>query len=147
MSETLIIEIMKTAAIVIAFLFGYVFIKRVHKKHITMSYMKDFASYIGVLEYHMQKAYDIIYKDRVLTYSLEATSLPEKEFNAACQDFANLVIKMIGPRLYEEVCFLYGDEQTFVFNLVEYFNDKYESDEIRKSSINSLTDNDSEEQK
>jgi len=88
----------------------------------------------------MEKSYDMIHKDRILTYSLEASRLDDTNFNRASKDFVSLVIKLLGPMLYKEFLFLYGDIDTFTFVVLEYFNTRYENDEIRKSSIDELTE-------
>jgi hypothetical protein len=103
-----------------------------------------FSDYLAVLEYHSAKAYDIIHKDRVLVYSLEAMRIPDEEFTAISHDFVNLVIKLIGPKLYKEFYTLYGNEETFIFNLVEYFNTRYEEDEVRKQSLDDISSEESE---
>lgn len=103
------------------------------------SQIKDFTDYIALLDYYMNKAYDIIYKDRILVYSLEATKIPDKEFNKTTQDFVRLVIKFIGPSLYKNFCDFYGDDDTFIFNVVEYFNNRYEEDSIRKQTIEEMS--------
>ena len=100
--------------------------------------IKDFADYTSVLQFHMEKAYDIIHKDRVLIYSLEATRVPEEKINIATKDFITLVEKLLGPRLRKEFIFLYGNYETFAFMMVEYFNTRYEDDEIRKTSISDM---------
>lgn len=115
--------------VVIFFLwFDYQEKSSIHKKII------NFNSYIAVLEYYMQKAYDIIYKDRILIFSLEATKINDKEFDIVTKDYVYLVLKLIGPSLKEEFINLYGDEQTFIFNIVEYFNSRYETDAIREKA-------------
>lgn len=97
-------------------------------------YITDFDYYIKVLDYHMTKAYDIIYKDRMLVYSLEATKLNEDEFKVVAKDFLTLVLKILGPNLIMEFITLYGNEETFFFNITEYFNTRFEDDEIRKTA-------------
>jgi hypothetical protein len=90
----------------------------------------------------MKKAYDIIYKDKILIYSLEAVKINDIEFNIVSKDFAILVMKLIGDNLKEEFVELYGNEETFIFNLIEYFNNRFENDEIReKARENIMTDN------
>jgi len=90
----------------------------------------------------MQKAYDIIYKDKILVYSLEAMRIKDSDFNAIIQDFVRLVIKFLGPTLHQEFLYLYGDHDTLMFNMVEFFNTRYEEDEVRKSSINEIVEKD-----
>lgn len=109
-------------------------------------YLKNFADYMSVLEYHMQKAYDIIHKDQILIYSLEGSKIRDKDFNAVSEDFVRLVIKLLGPMLYEEFLFLYGDENTFMFILIEFFNNKYEDDEIRRSALDNIAEEGSSEE-
>jgi len=105
--------------------------------------IEKFESYIAILEYHMKKAYDIIYKDKILIYSLEAVKINDIEFNVVSKDFAVLVMKLIGDNLKEEFIELYGTEETFIFNLIEYFNSRFENDEIReKARENIMVDND-----
>jgi len=105
--------------------------------------IEKFESYVAILEYHMKKAYDIIYKDKILIYSLEAVKINDIEFNVVSKDFAVLVMKLIGDNLKEEFIELYGSEETFIFNLIEYFNSRFENDEIReKARENIMVDND-----
>jgi len=98
----------------------------------------NFSSYYAILEFHLSKAYEMIYKDRILIYSLEATKLTDVEFLKTSKDFGSLVVKMIGPSLYSEFVNLYGTEETFLFIISEYFNSKYEEDAIRKGSMDQL---------
>jgi len=105
--------------------------------------INNFESYISVLEYHLLKAYDIIYKDKILIYSLEATKINDTEFNVVSKEFVILVMKLIGQNLKEEYIDLYGSEETFIFNLIEYFNTKFENDEVReKAKDNILSETD-----
>lgn len=100
--------------------------------------IRDFADYTSLLQFHMEKAYDMIHKDRVLIYSLEAMRVPEEKINVASKDFVTLVEKLLGPRLRKEFIFLYGNYETFVFTMIEYFNTRYEDDEIRKTTVSDM---------
>jgi hypothetical protein len=101
----------------------------------------NFEQYATVLEYYMQKAYEIIYKDRILIYSLEALKINDIDFNIVSKDFALLTFKLMGPNLKDEFVNLYGNEETLIFNLMEYFNRKFEDDEIRKKAEDNLVNN------
>jgi hypothetical protein len=87
----------------------------------------------------MDKAYDMVHKDRILAYSLDAYRVPDNEYEAISQDFVRLVQKYIGPTLLIEFVNLYGDEESFLFIMLEYFSRRYEEDEIRKSAMDNLT--------
>jgi hypothetical protein len=117
----------------------FIFLGRIvfiHKKREFI--IKNFESYTAVLQFHMEKAYNIIHKDQILIYSLEATTLPDVEFNRATLDFIKLVQKMLGPSLTKEMIFVYGDYNTLTFNLAEYFNTRYDEDEIRKTAVSEV---------
>lgn len=101
----------------------------------------NFESYMAVFIYHMERAYEIIYKEKILIYSLEGMRLSESEFQAASKDFATLVLKMIGPNVKESLADLYGDEETLLFNIMEYFSSKFENDEVYKSSLDNIINN------
>jgi len=139
-------QIINNSSIFLIFIFGLIFLRvgwKIFDFYKRVTHVKDFADYISVLEYHMNKSYDIIHKDRILVYSLEATRLPDKDFEAITHDFVRLVIKFIGPALHKDFIEFYGNEDTFFFNMVEYFNTRYEEDSIRKQTIDDMSDMDS----
>jgi hypothetical protein len=114
-------------------------------KHIKrLSCVKNFADYIAVLEYHFNKAYEMVHKDQILVYSLEGSRVKEEEIDTVSQNFARLVIKLIGPVLYKEFVNLYGNDETFMFIILEYFNTRYEGDEIRKQAIDEISSKEEE---
>lgn len=106
--------------------------------------IKEYTNYMAVLHFNLEKAYDIIHKDQILIYSIEATALNDGQFHKATTDFILLVKKLLGPRLLKEFIYLYGDYETFAFNLAEYFSTKYDKDEIRSSSVSNFMEDDTE---
>jgi len=95
----------------------------------------------------MDKAYDMIHKDHILIYSLEATRPSEENVDKAVKAFCKLTIKFLGPMLYREMRNVYGSEDSLLFTMVEYFNSQYESDEIRSASIDKLSERENETEK
>lgn len=108
-----------------------------HKKRV--AYIKNFPEYMSVLEYYMEKAYDIIYREQIMVYSLEAMHLNDKEIDKAAKNFVQLTMKMLGPTLLDEVTSVFGSEDTLTFNILEYFNRRYDNDEIRRTSLDELS--------
>jgi hypothetical protein len=116
--------------------FSFLFlIKRFYDKFYRHLIVKSFGDYNAVLQLNMENAYELIYKDRIMTYSLEAFRIPDEEYNIASSDFVRATQRFLGPALTEQFIELYGDEETFIFVLLEYFSSKYESDEIRKGAL------------
>ena len=104
--------------------------------------LKNFDHNRVILEYNMEKAYDLIHKDEILIYSLEATKLPDEDFDRVTKEFVKLVEKILGPRLVKHFVFMYGNYETFLFNIVEFFNSKYEEDSIREAAQRDLMETD-----
>lgn len=105
-------------------------------------FITNFENYITVLDYHMDKAYTMIYKDRILIYSVEATKLDDNQFKEVLKDFLKLAKQFLGKTLEDELIELYGSEETFLLSMTEYFNSKFENDEIRKESVDNLMNSD-----
>lgn len=102
------------------------------------SYVDRHELYMKILDYYMEKAFDIIYKDRILVYSISGTKPDEDDIKKNSIDFAKLTLKLLGTTLAEEFIYYFGDEDTFIFTIVEYFNTKAEHDEIKQASINQI---------
>lgn len=127
---------------IISFIIGIIFCKLflTKKSKIPMiEYIKNFEAYNIVIMFYMSKAYEIIYKDHILIYSIEATKIDDEQFQKAVESYVKLTLKMMGQNMIQEFLVFYGSEETLYFNLVEFFNDKYESDEIRKQSVESIS--------
>jgi hypothetical protein len=93
--------------------------------------IKNFESYIVVLEYHMKKAYDIVFKNYII-YSIEGIKLDEKLYKEASIKFSRLVLKLIGKNLQKEFEYIYGGQETLLLTIAEYFDARFEDDEVRK---------------
>jgi len=130
--------------LIVLFLFLFLYIlNNKFKNNERVEIIKNYESYLSILAYHEEKAFEIIYKEKVMIYSIEATKLNESQFKTVSKDFGILVLKMIGPELKNIFVKIYGSEETFLFNLMEYFNTKFENDEIYKNSTYDLINNDS----
>jgi hypothetical protein len=138
----MLMEIIITGVMFLASAIGGFFSHSFLKQRKMENFVKNYESYLALLQFHMDKAYEIIHKDQILVYSIEATTLTDKDFHKASVDFINLVIKLLGPALTKEMTALYGDYDTLVFNFAEYFNRRYDEDEIRKKSISDMMESD-----
>jgi len=93
----------------------------------------NFTSYYANFEFLAEKCYKIIYTDEILVYALDGMKHDKLPFDEITIKFINLFFKMIGPNIKMEFIFLFGDIETLSFALVNFFNDTYENDEIRKA--------------
>ena len=101
-------------------------------------YILKYEKYQAILEFFLEKAYNIIYKDRIFIYSLDGQKPTEDDFKTASIDFSKLALRLMGTTIIEEYIRLYGDLDTLLFNITEYFSEKSEHDEIYQTSIDEL---------
>lgn len=112
---------------------------------IKINKIKNYENYVTFLQFQLEKAYQMVYKNRILPYSMEAYSLDKSNYDATLKDFVNLSLKFLGPRLQKDLTNLFGSYDSLIMNITEFFNTKYENDEIRKTSFDNLTDQENSE--
>ncbi len=113
--------------------------KLIIQNKISFEIINQFDKLIAILHYNMNKAYDIIYKENIFIYSLEAVKISDIQFQQTGKDFCKLVLKLCGPNIKDNLILLFGNEETLFFNMFEFFNKKYEEDEIYKTTTNNLS--------
>ncbi len=92
----------------------------------------------AVLTFHMDRAFETVHQDNILIYSLEGTKPSEDEINALGHEFVKLTLKLSGPNIVETFIDLYGDEDTLFFVMLDYFNRRFEEDEIRAQAVENI---------
>ena len=100
-------------------------------------YIDSFEKYIIPLDFFMNKSYEMIYKDRILAFSLDGYKVDDKDFELISKEFCKLTIKLMGGSFYKEFTNFFGNEESLFLYMNEYFNSKYEDDEIRRTSLDS----------
>jgi len=133
---------MNTLVILCSVLIASLISIRIFNRIRRLLYVKNFNSYIAILEFHMEKAYEMIYKDRLMVFSLEAIKIDDNQFDKYAKEFGVLVLAFIGPMIEKELINIYGTKKTLLVNIIEFFNTKYESDEIRGTAVENLMDQD-----
>ena len=77
--------------LIISWFFLLLIVKTILRELQTHNFVKSFTIYHGILKYYMDKAFDLIYKDRILVYSLEGTKLSEEELNKLISNSAKVI--------------------------------------------------------
>ena len=117
----------------------YIYSKLIAEKKKTRSFcIKEYESYIVTLDYFCKKAYDLIYKDKIMIYSLEAMALNDVQYQAISKEFCSLVLRLLGPSLVSEFTDFFGDDRTLMINILEYFNTNYEQDKIKEQATENM---------
>ena len=125
-----------TFLIFIFFIFGSIKIYDDIKKYL---FIKNFSSYISTLNYFQELSYETIYKDRILTYSMEAIKLDDVDYSAVIKDYAILTKKTMGPIITNKLIDMFGGEEFLNYNIMDYFSKKYDNDTIRNTAFNNIS--------
>lgn len=110
----------------------------INKDKLNIERIEKFPSYLTLLQNYMDAAYNIIYKERIMVYSIEASKLSENELDTVAKDYISLTLKFIGPILTNEFVKLYGDIDTLYFVIGQKFYEKYEDDKIREGATDNV---------
>lgn len=117
----------------------YIYFKLLAEKKRSRSFcIEKYESYIVTLDYFCKKAYDLVYKDKIMIYSLEAMAFNNVQYQAVSKEFCSLVFKFLGPSLISEFTDFFGDDKTLMVNILEYFNTNYENDKIKETATENM---------
>lgn len=94
----------------------------------------------AILTFHMDGAFETIHKDNILVFSLDGVKPKEEDIDKLSHEFVKLTLRLAGPNMLKIFVELYGDEDTLFFVMIDYFNRRFEDDEIRASAIQNIQD-------
>jgi hypothetical protein len=100
--------------------------------------IKEYKTLLGIFEYILKKSWDMIYKENIFIYSLEATKIKKEDIEKVSKDFGKLTLKLMGSNIKESLIQLYGDEETLLINIMEFFNSNMENDILYKATTQNM---------
>ncbi len=100
--------------------------------------IENFDHIHAILSFHMEGAYETVHKDNILTYSLDGTKPDEKEIDKISKEFIKLTMRLAGPNMLGVFVDLYGDEDALFFVMLDYFNRRFEDDEVRAQAMDDI---------
>lgn len=101
--------------------------------------LKSFFELQPILEWHMERAYKITYKDEILVYSIDGMTIKEDDYTNVQKKFIILTRELMGEFMFMQLTQLYGDERALYRNMCIYFDDAYENDKIRVGATEEMT--------
>jgi len=113
-----------------------------YKENSKVKIMKDFDLYSKILNNNMSESYEIIYKEKILLYSVEGRNLSDEEVPKIRNEFVKLVIKLNGKSIQKKLKIIYGDDHTLFLKISNFFDLMLDNDEIRKINVENTTQND-----
>ncbi len=94
--------------------------------------------YIELENTFCDRSYDIVYKDRIVSFSAEGYKPGGEELETIKRDFVKLTISLMGPTLYHYLLDFYGDDEAMTNSLLTWFNARLDSDEIMELAENQI---------
>ena len=102
--------------------------------------IENFDHIHAILTFHMEASYETIHKDNILVYSLDGLKPNEENINELSREFVKLTMTLAGPNMVELFIELYGDDENMFFVMMDYFDRRFEDDEIRAQAIENIQD-------
>jgi len=134
-------EILSWIPYVLLFIFmwrGFKIVMDFFDKRENKKLIETFDHNHAVLTFHMESAYETIHKDNILVYSLDGVKPNEDEIDKISHEFVKLTLKLMGSNIFDTMVKLYGSDDTVYFVMLDYFNRRFEDDEIRASTVDSI---------
>jgi hypothetical protein len=100
--------------------------------------VENFDHIHAILTFHMEAAYETIHKDNILVYSLDGVKPNEKDIDHLSHEFIKLTMKLAGTNIFDKLIELYDDDDTVFFVMMDFFNRRFEDDEIRSAAIENI---------
>ena len=80
----------------------------------------------------MKQAYDVVYKENIVTYTSSATSIPPEEFETIQRSFIKLTLNLMGPSNKKELVSFFGGDLYLIENITLYIRSQILQDELLK---------------
>ena len=80
----------------------------------------------------MKQAYEVVYKENIVTYTSSATSIPQPEYETIQRSFIKLTLNLMGPNVRKELVSFFGGDLYLIENITLYIRSQLLQDEILK---------------
>ena len=87
-------------------------------------------NYLEVQNEFCEKAYDVVYKDQIVTFSSSGYKISGDDLETSKRNFVKLVINLMGPQLYNYLKGFYGGEGALINALIIWFTNKLDNDQL-----------------
>lgn len=94
--------------------------------------MNKYKNYLEIYNYFLDAAYQIVYKDQIIGYSMSGVTPQREELETAKRNFVKLAFELMGQHNMTLLITFFGTRDVLITNMLSYFQDKVDSDEISK---------------
>jgi len=93
-------------------------------------YVVKSKSYIETLEYFCSKAYDLIYKKQIASFTTSGYSVNDDALESIERSYVKITLDIMGNRTKNNLIDFFGGHQYLVDNIIFYIKSRVDNDEI-----------------
>ena len=93
-------------------------------------FVNKYKTYIDMLYFYLEKSYDIIYKNQIITYTTEGVHPASSAIETSKRDFIKLSRDLMGVSTEKILTRFCGSEIALTKMSLVYFQDRIDSDEL-----------------
>lgn len=102
--------------------------------------LNKYKIFLELFDYFLNKSYDVIYTDQLIAYtSAGVTNLPKEEQETIERNFIKVTLDIMGYENERTLIKFFGNERTLISNILIYFRQKLQTDQIAKLLNNKIT--------
>lgn len=93
-------------------------------------FVNKYKMYTDMLYFYLEKSYDIIYKNQIITYTAEGVHPASSAVETSKRDFIKLSRDLMGSSTEKILVQFFGSEITLTEMSLVYFQERIDSDEL-----------------
>jgi len=95
--------------------------------------MNKYKIILGLFSNFLDSAYQIIYSEHLMIYTTNGTTQIQKDqLETYERNFIKLTLELMGKQNKQRLIDFFGDESTLIVNILMYFRQKLDQDELSK---------------
>jgi len=116
-------------SVITIFIIYYISLKEYRSQH----YMNKYKIILGLFSNFLDSAYQIIYSEHLMIYTTNGTTQIQKDqLETYERNFIKLTLELMGKQNKQRLIDFFGDESTLIVNILMYFRQKLDQDELSK---------------
>lgn len=105
-------------------------------------FMNKYKIVLELLDHFLKTTYTVIYNEQLIAYTSQGTTNVQKDqLETIERNFIKLSIEIMGPLNESIMIDFFGTRQAMIHNIVLYFRQRLEQDEISKALRTKMTPN------
>jgi len=116
--------------ILVGMLFIWKLTKLILKPIQNYIFVNKYKMYTDMLYFYLEKSYDIIYKNQIITYTAEGVHPASSAMETSKRDFIKLSRDLMGASTEKILVEFFGSEITLTEISLVYFQERIDSDEL-----------------